>query len=81
MLGTALTDDRAELLVHIVTKKYFDDIKAKNAMSPINNDIVNLVTLESSDLDVITSQNSNQAAEVKSKSVMLQNAGILVKTI
>ncbi len=76
-----LTEDGAELLVHKVTKKDFDDIKAKNAMSPINNDIVNLVTLESSDLDVITCQNSIQVAEVKSKSVMLQNAGILVKTI
>ena len=70
-----MTDDGAELLVHKVTKKDFDDIKAKNAMSPINNDIVNLVTLESSDLDVITCQNSIQVAEVKSKSVMLQNAG------
>ncbi len=70
-----LTEDGAELLVHKVTKKDFDDIKAKNAMSPINNDIVNLVTLESSDLDVITCQNSIQVAEVKSKSVMLQNAG------
>ncbi len=70
-----MTEDGAELLVHKVTKKDFDDIKAKNAMSPINNDIVNLVTLESSDLDVITCQNSIQVAEVKSKSVMLQNAG------
>ncbi len=70
-----MTDDGAELLVHKVTKKDFDDIKAKNAMSPINNDIDYLVTLESSDLDVITCQNSIQVAEVKSKSVMQQNAG------
>ena len=70
-----MTEDGAELLVHKVTKKDFDDIKAKNAMSPINNDIDYLVTLESSDLDVITCQNSIQVAEVKSKSVMLQNAG------
>ncbi len=70
-----MTDDGAELLIHKVTKKDFDDIKAKNAMSPINNDIDYLVTLESSDLDVITCQNSIQVAEVKSKSVMLQNAG------
>ncbi len=70
-----MTDDGAELLIHKVTKKDFDDIKAKNAMSPINNDIDYLVTLESSDLDVITCQNSIQVAEVKSKSVILQNAG------
>ncbi len=70
-----MTDDGAELLIHKVTKKDFDDIKAKNAMSPINNDIDYLVTLESSDLDVITCQNSIQVAEVKSKSVMLPNAG------